>query len=556
MDKAYKLLLLPLSKPNESSHMEKQAIQHHFDQNAPQRSRWFWQHYLYHSQIVEVCRLFLNAESRVLELGCSTGDLLYALNPAHGIGVDISPKSIEIAQKNYPQFEFICADVDHLPDDPRLEQPFDLIIMSDLAGYLHDVQGTLEALHKYTHPQTRIVISVWNWLWQPILQAGEKLHLKAPDLDVRQNWISVTTLKIFFELTKYEMIQTFPGIILPYEIPGLTPLVNALANTPVIQRLSLLHTVVARPARAVEPTEYSVSVIIPSRNEVGNIAALIERVPDMGSHTELIFVDGNSSDGTVEEIQRQIALHPERDIKFMHQIPPRHPDADTPPNQMLKLGKGDAVRKGFDIASGDILMILDSDVSVLPEDLPRFYDVLAHGTARFANGTRFVYVQQAGAMKPLNRFGNVFFSQVFSWLLGQRISDTLCGTKVLFKADYDQIAANRNYFGEFDPFGDFDLLFGAAWLGHKIIDVPVRYQARTYGSSKVSVRTHGPLLGKMSLVGLWQFKIRPFIPGTQQPKSVPATAATLPAAKTGRNPLGWSLLIGLLALLWWWSRRR
>jgi glycosyltransferase involved in cell wall biosynthesis len=270
----------------------------------------------------------------------------------------------------------------------------------------------------------------------------------------------------------------------------------------------------------------------------------------MGAHTELLFIDGNSTDGTIEEIHAQIAAHPERDIKFMPQVPPQSPDADAPPNLMLKLGKGDAVRKAFAAAQGDILMILDSDISVPPEELTKFYRAMVENKGRFINGTRFNYQQEAGAMKPVNMFGNVFFSLAFSWLLGQRLTDTLCGTKVLYKRDYDIIAANRQYFGDFDPFGDFDLLFGAARLGLPIIEVPIHYQARQYGESKVRVTLHGPLLGRMCLFAFWQFKVRPLL--GEVPTTTPQLA-DVPPPKADWSWVLW-LLGGMFALLWGLSR--
>ena len=262
------------------------------------------------------------------------------------------------------------------------------------------------------------------------------------------------------------------------------------------------------------PRAYTCSVIIPTRNERDNIEGCVTRTPEMGPHTELIFVDGDSTDGTVERIQEMMAQHPERDIKLIHQVPRRQEveepvkrGSETPPDLMLRLGKGDAVRKGFAAATGDVLMILDSDLTVPPEDLPKFYNALALGKARFINGTRLIYPLQDEAMKWVNRLGNGLFGVLFTWLLGQRITDTLCGTKALLRVDYDIIARNRSYFGDSDPFGDFDLLFGARRLGLSLVEMPVRYQERTSGESKVRAFRHGMLLLRMSAIAFIKLKL-------------------------------------------------
>jgi glycosyltransferase involved in cell wall biosynthesis/SAM-dependent methyltransferase len=493
--------------------IDKEQIIRHFDAQAAQRPAWFRRNYLYHDQIIAACRPFMNHDSRVLELGCSTGDLLNALNPGYGVGVDISPASIAVAKQHYPQFDLVHADIEDLPNSQPLNQAFDLIILSDVATYLDDIQLTLQNIRRLTHDHSRIIISLWNWMWQPILKLGEVLHVKSPDLSARYNWLSPNMINNFLELAGYDTLQVIPGILLPYQLPLLSPLINSLSHAPLIQRLTLLNMIVARTKEVKTRYPASVTVVIPTRNEVDNIAAAIQRTPSMGTHTELLFVDGNSTDGTIEKIHEQILLHPERDIKFLPQVPSQLPGSSTPPNMMLKLGKGDAVRKAFARATGEIVMILDSDLTVPPEELPKFYDALVDGTAKLVNGTRFVYSQESGAMRDVNRWGNVFFSQTFSWLLGQTITDTLCGTKALYKRDYDRIAHNRGYFGDFDPFGDFDLLFGAARLRYRIMDLPIRYQARTYGQSKVRVGVHGPLLVRMSLIALWQFKLRPILGG-------------------------------------------
>jgi len=251
--------------------------------------------------------------------------------------------------------------------------------------------------------------------------------------------------------------------------------------------------IVARPIATQEdlPVSPAVSVIVPARNEAGNIRPILARVPEMGSGTELIFVEGHSTDNTAREVESAIAAHPTRRVRLLTQE---------------GSGKGDAVRLGFAEASGQVLMILDADLTVPPEDLPRFYEALRSGKCEFANGVRLVYPMEKEAMRFLNLLGNKFFSLAFSWLLGQPIKDTLCGTKALWRGDYEKIAANRSYFGDFDPFGDFDLHFGAAKLNLKILEVPIRYRERTYGSTNISRWRHGALLLRMVLFAIRRIK--------------------------------------------------
>jgi glycosyltransferase involved in cell wall biosynthesis len=232
-------------------------------------------------------------------------------------------------------------------------------------------------------------------------------------------------------------------------------------------------------------------VIIPARNEAGNIPAIFARTPQMGEGTELVLVEGHSRDKTYAAIEATVAEHPERSCQLLRQT---------------GIGKGDAVRLGFSRARGDVLMILDADLTVPPEDLPRFYEALVSGKGEFINGVRLVYPMEGQAMRFLNLLGNKFFSLAFSWLLGQSIKDTLCGTKVLWKKDYEAITNNRAYFGNFDPFGDFDLIFGAAKLNLKITDLPIRYRERTYGTTNIQRWKHGWLLLKMVLFAARRLK--------------------------------------------------
>jgi glycosyltransferase involved in cell wall biosynthesis len=259
-------------------------------------------------------------------------------------------------------------------------------------------------------------------------------------------------------------------------------LLNHVGTLPVINKACLCHYVVARALPRQQRSDFSVSIVMPCRNEKGNIEPAIQRMPHFGKHQEIIFVDGHSSDGTQDEIRRVMAAHNDKDIKLLVQ---KH------------TGKGEAVREGFKESKGDILMILDTDLTVPPEDLPKFYRALASGKAEFLNGCRLVYPMEGEAMRLLNLIANKLFAMTFTWLLGERLKDTLCGTKVLFRKDYETLAQNRSYFGDFDPFGDFDLLFGASKMNLKIIEIPVRYRRRLYGETQISRFRHGLLLMRM-----------------------------------------------------------
>jgi SAM-dependent methyltransferase len=455
---------------------------------APYAEYWKRKNRYYHDSLERILRFHVPAGSSVLEIGCGTGDLLHSLAPKRGVGIDISPKTLEIARSRYPDLTFLEGDAEDLP----LSETFDYVILSDLVGYLEDVQKAFEELQKVCHPRTRIIITYYNYLWEPILRAGERLGRKRPQPD--QNWLSLEDFQNLLSLAGFQTIQKGFKILMPVRIPFLSAFFNrVLVNLPLFRKLALVACIVARPAPTPVPQEsISCSVIVPARNEKGNIADAVVRTPRMGKHTELIFVEGNSSDGTAEEIERVIATNPDRDIRLIR--------------QGSGVGKGDAVRKGFAAAQGDVLMILDADLTMPPEELPKFFQALASGRGEFINGSRLVYPMEKQAMRFLNTLGNKFFSVAFTWLLDQRFKDTLCGTKVLYRKDYERIAAGRMYFGEFDPFGDFDLLFGAAKLNLRIVEVPIRYRERTYGSTQISRFRHGWLLLRMTFFAMRKIK--------------------------------------------------
>lgn len=448
----------------------------------------------YYDSIESHLQISIPAGSNILELGCAGGDSLNALSPATGVGIDFNPFLIEHAKNNYPNYKFFCIDVDdeNLADTlTQNNQKFDYIILSDLIGSLHDIQKVLERLRPVCHERTKVIVSYYNYFWNLPLSIAEKLKFKLPE--GTKNWLYIDEIKNLLTLAGFEVIKSESILLFPFKIPLLSGLFNRyIARLPLIKRLCLVGIVNANYySRENVLEKFSTTVLVPARNEEGHIDEIIERIPQLGSHTEIIFVEGNSSDNTYTKIEEVISKNPDKDIKLFKQ------DGK---------GKGDAVRKGFANATCDILMILDADITVPPEDLTKFYKALASGKGEFINGTRLVYQMEGKAMRPLNKLGNIFFSKVFSYLLDQRITDTLCGTKVLFKSDYERIAENRKYFGDFDPFGDFDLLFGAAKLNLKLIEVPIRYGERSYGTTNINRFRDGMLLLRMCIFAMRKIK--------------------------------------------------
>jgi hypothetical protein len=374
----------------------------------------------------------------------------------------------------------------------NLDEKFDYILICNSLGRWHDIQQVLERVYPLTMESTRIVITYYNYLWEWILRLGSLLRIRRPL--AYQNWLPPQDIANMLRLTDFEVIRTDSFLLMPKRIPPLTILCNYfLSLIPGIRFFNLVNLLVARPAPTPKQDEdLSVSVIVPCRNERGNIEDVITRVPKMGRETEIIFVDGNSTDGTPDEIERQIKEHPERKISLI-------PQGDG-------VGKGDAVRKGFSASTADVLVIQDADLTAPPEDLPKFFRALRDGKGEFINGSRLVYPMEKQAMRFINHLGNKFFGSLFSWLLGQRFRDTLCGTKMIHRKDYELIAANRSYFGDFDPFGDFDLIFGAVKQNFEVIEVPVTYRARTYGTTNISRFRHGWLLLKMSWMAFKKIK--------------------------------------------------
>ncbi len=471
-------------QPGLSPH--KIAIREGFGALAPERDRWIRKNAYFYEDDHKYMRFLVPEGLKILDLGCGSGQLLAALKPSQGVGVDLSEKMVEVARDRYPklefpELEFRTGDAEDAGFIDSLDGPFDVIVLSDLIGFLEDCETTLANLHRLCNRDTRLVIAHYSHFWGPVLRLAEVAGNKMPQSQV--NWLSVNDIAGLLYLADFEVVKREWRQLLPKRLFGLGPLVNRYIGTlPLLRRACLRNYIVARPTRVWIEDPVSTSVIIPCRNESGNIENAVRRMPQIGDDVEIIFVEGHSTDRTYEECLRVKDAYGNLDIKVLRQE---------------GVGKGDAVRLGFDKARGDILMILDADLTVPPESLPKFYDALIEGKGDFINGTRLVYPLETGAMRFLNFWANRAFAVVFSWLLNQRFTDTLCGTKVLTKKHYEKIAANRSYFGDFDPFGDFDLIFGAAKLNLKILEIPVRYADRSYGETQISRFTHGWLLLRM-----------------------------------------------------------
>ena len=458
--------------------MTKNNLLSYFESTAGKRQFWKKRNSTYHKLLGKNFSFIIPENSKVLELGCSTGDLLAAVKPNYGVGVDFSSSLIEIAKNTYPNLTFICQDVEEL----TLDEKFDYIIISDLVGSLWDVQKMFDNLQSVSHERTRVIVSYYNYMWEPILKISEKLGLKSKQ--PLQNWLTSKDISRMLELSGFETIRIDKKTLLPKNIPLISTFVNNfIANLPIFREFTLSNFIISRPIVETQK-EYSVSIIVPARNERGNIENAILTTPYFGSNQEFIFVEGHSQDNTYEEMLRVQKAYPEKDIKVIKQS---------------GKGKGNAVRDGIELATGEILYILDADLTTPPQDMPKFYEILRKNKGEFINGCRLVYPMEKEAMRFLNLIANKFFGIAFSFLLGQRLRDTLCGTKVLFKKDYEIIKQNRHYFGDFDPFGDFDLLFGAAKLNLKIVEVNVRYKDRQYGTTQISRFKHGILLIRMTL---------------------------------------------------------
>ena len=472
----------------------RQSARQHLAAIASRRESWITRNRYYYGLLTRLLRFVVEPDKMVLSVRCGTGYHLAAVSPKRGKGVDICTEMVQIARQRNSSFYFAVAfpDKDEFRELFRPREKFDYILFSNI-GDTVDVLQALRNFRPLCLRQTRVLIESYNHLWEPLVRIAEWLGMKVPRTE--QNWLSTADIRNLMKLAGFETLEIHRIVILPKYVPVLSAFLNRFcARLPLFKRLCMTQVVVGRlMPPSVPKEELSVSVIVPCKDEKGNIEDAAQRIPQLGGRTEIIFCDDASTDGTAEEVLRVQSLYPDKDIRLEHGP---------------GVCKSRNVWTGFDAATGDILMILDADLTTIPEELPYFMDVIASGQAEFVNGSRLVYPVPKGAMTAANMLGNKFFSAAFTYLLGQRVKDTLCGTKVLWRSDWERIKPTLGTWGIEDRWGDYELLFGAAKLNLKILDLPVHYQERIYGSTKMTkVFRNGLIMLKMCWHGFLKLKL-------------------------------------------------
>jgi Glycosyl transferase family 2 len=389
----------------------------------------------------------------------------------------------------------VALTLDDLPDLSGDCERRTAVLLNGNFNYDLDIQGTLTRLKPKLARTSRLVVVAYNPYLRWLYALADALGLRNSPPTV--TFLTRADLDGLARLAGYDVVRLRPAGYSPFRLLGLGHLLNCwMSAVPGLRWTSFVVLAVLRPLVR-DTRRPSLSIVIPARNEKGNIEHALERMPDFGAErVEIVFVEGHSTDDTWAEIQRVAPLYRGRfEIKTL---------------QQTGTGKCDAVRLGFQHCTGELLTILDADLTMPPELLGRFYDAYCQGVADFVNGSRLLYPMEGEAMRLLNRLGNVFFAKALSFVLENRLSDSLCGTKLVARHDYVRFVAWRRDFGDFDPFGDYELLFPASIFALGIVDVPIRYRARTYGTTNISRYRHGWMLLKMTLVGFFRVRVGPW----------------------------------------------
>lgn len=458
------------------------------DQSIPTREKWIQRSGYYYRNLSRIISNAIASNASVCHVGCDSPYLLKSLPQAKGTGICMTEKQKVFCETTDPDHRYTT-----MAQLQTLREKFDYIVITSL-GYFFDVQEVFHQIQILCHFRTRIIIINCNLLWEPLFYLGEKLRLRMPQSARRQNMVPTHHVINLLSLSRFQLVKWSSHILVPYFIPLVSWFFNRiLASSFPFRYLSSTDIIIARP-QITPPEPVTCSVIVPCKNEKGNIESLVRRIPALADETEIVLVDDRSSDGTGEEMRRCQKTWPDKKITVI---------------EGPGISKGEAVRMGIEGAAGRLIAIFDADLAVLPEELPKCILPLLEGTADFVNTVRFVYPQQDGAMRWLNIAGNRGFSLLFTFLIRQRVSDTLCGTKVFWKEDYRNISGLKDYWLWRDRWGDFEQLLGASKLGLKIVEVPIHYAERTYGETKMKNRFQNGLhMLKLCLGGFIRLRLQ------------------------------------------------
>jgi len=450
---------------------------------------WRNRNRFYHERKIEYLRFVIPEGESVLLLGCEDGAMLDALRPIRGVGIDRSTDAIRLARLRHPRYAF------HASDDYRanVRGKFEYIVLDDMACCVDDLFTLLTSLRDLSTPTTRLIVVQHNYLWRPVLRVAEWLGLKRPERV--SNWLSAGDMGVFMRAAGFEPIDVRSRLFCPKRLFGIGPAINWLVGlVPFARRLASTQILVGRPSMPERAHQtQSASIVLTTRDERENIEPMVKAIPFVGADTEIIFVEGHSTDGTREEIERVMAKYPDKNIRLIVQD---------------GIGQGNAIRRGFEQAKGNVIILLEADQTSPADDVLKAFEVIATGRAEFVNGSRFVYPRAHGSMPRLNVFGNALFAAWFTWFLGQRTSDVLCGIKAIDRTLFQRLNRNWGFLNLADPFGDFELAFGAARLGLRMSEVPTRYACRSYGVPKTRPLRHGWMLFRMMLRATRVFKCR------------------------------------------------
>ncbi len=345
------------------------------------------------------------------------------------------------------------------------------IILTDLFEVSTDILELLSMVNKLLGKDGIIVICSINQKWNRILNLFERLNLK--DGNQKRLFINSTIVLNIAKVTGLEFVTQRNKQIFPFRMLGLGSLINNILEI-LFFPFSFgirIYSILNQQEKFNEEKKYSKSIIIPAKNEEKNLKPLLNQIPELEEDHEIILAIGDSEDKTYEVA---------KEIKEARCWP-----FEVKVIKQTGKGKANAVWEAVEEASKEVIIILDADISVNPETIVQFNSVIDTGKASFVNGTRLIYGMESGAMRIVNNLGNRIFQYIVSIIIGQKITDSLCGTKVFFRKDFNKIKLWKELVQMKDPFGDFDMIFTAGYFGLKILEIPVRYQARVYGVTQI-----------------------------------------------------------------------